>query len=111
MTRRGCNWPPPYAAGCRDSEAQQLAGVRKLFRDTNNGDERIGDAMESKWQRAGMVGAALAASQPVLAEYAYNLQEPASKVAHEGLDPGADSVRVLAGLMTSCSPDLWRRPS
>ena len=37
--------------------------------------------MKSIWQRAGMVGAALAASQPVLAEYAYNLQTPASGVA------------------------------
>jgi len=35
------------------------------------------------WQRAGMMGMALATSQPALAEYAYNLQEPASKVAHD----------------------------
>ena len=39
--------------------------------------------MKSMWQRAGMMGMALATSQPVLAEYAYNLQEPASKVAHD----------------------------
>ncbi|MHB1084067.1 MAG: cytochrome c oxidase subunit II [Thiobacillus sp.] len=37
--------------------------------------------MKSMWQRAGMVGAALATSQPALAEYAYNLQTPASQVA------------------------------
>ena len=39
--------------------------------------------MKSMWQRAGMMGMALATSQPALAEYAYNLQEPASKVAHD----------------------------
>jgi len=39
--------------------------------------------MKSMWQRAGMMGAALVTSQSVLAEYAYNLQEPASKVAHD----------------------------
>ena len=39
--------------------------------------------MKSMWQRAGMVGAALATSQPALADYAYNLQVPASKVAHD----------------------------
>jgi cytochrome c oxidase subunit 2 len=37
--------------------------------------------MKSTWQRAGILGGTLAASQPVLAEYAYNLQTPASKVA------------------------------
>ena len=39
--------------------------------------------MKSKWQQAGMMGVALAASQPALAEYAYNLQTPASQVAHD----------------------------
>ena len=39
--------------------------------------------MKSMWQRAGMVGVALAASQPAWAEYAYNLQPPASGVAHD----------------------------
>jgi cytochrome c oxidase subunit 2 len=39
--------------------------------------------MKSMWQRAGMVGTALATSQPALADYAYNLQVPASKVAHD----------------------------
>jgi cytochrome c oxidase subunit 2 len=42
--------------------------------------------MKSMWQRAGMVGAALAASQPALAEYAYNLQAPASQVAQDVFD-------------------------
>ena len=51
--------------------------------DTNNGDERTGDAMKGKWQRVGMTGAALAFSQPVLADYAYNLQIPASQVAQD----------------------------
>jgi len=51
--------------------------------DTNNGDERTGDAMKGKWQRVGMMGAALALSQPVLADYAYNLQTPASQVAQD----------------------------
>ncbi len=51
--------------------------------DTNNGDERTGDAMKGKWQRVGMMGAALAFSQPVLADYAYNLQTPASQVAQD----------------------------
>ena len=37
--------------------------------------------MKSMWKQAGMVGAALAISQPVLAEYAFNLQTPASEVA------------------------------
>jgi cytochrome c oxidase subunit II len=37
--------------------------------------------MKSMWKRAGMVGAALAISRPALAEYAYNLQKPASEVA------------------------------
>jgi cytochrome c oxidase subunit II len=37
--------------------------------------------MKSMWKRAGMVWAALAISPPVLAEYAYNLQTPASEVA------------------------------
>ena len=37
--------------------------------------------MKSTWQRAGLVGAALSISQNALAEYAYNLQEPASQVA------------------------------
>jgi cytochrome c oxidase subunit 2 len=39
--------------------------------------------MKSMWQRAGMMGAALATSQTALAEYAYNLQEPASQVARD----------------------------
>ncbi len=51
--------------------------------DTNNGDERTGDAMKGKWQRVGMMGAVLAFSQPVLADYAYNLQIPASQVAQD----------------------------
>jgi len=38
--------------------------------------------MKSMWQRSGMGAAALAASQPVLAEYGYNLQAPASPGAH-----------------------------
>ena len=42
--------------------------------------------MKSIGQRAGIVGAALAASKPALAEYAYNLQVPASKVAHDVFD-------------------------
>ncbi len=37
--------------------------------------------MKSMWKRAGMVGTALAVSQQALAEYAYNLQTPASEVA------------------------------
>jgi len=37
--------------------------------------------MKSMWKRAGTVGAALVVSHPVLAEYAYNLQKPASEVA------------------------------
>ncbi len=39
--------------------------------------------MKSMWQRAGVVGAAWAASHPVLADYAYNLQAPASQVARD----------------------------
>lgn len=39
--------------------------------------------MTSKWQRAAMAGTAWAASLPVQAEYAYNLQVPASKVAQD----------------------------
>lgn len=39
--------------------------------------------MTSKWQRAVMAGTAWAASLPVRAEYAYNLQVPASKVAQD----------------------------
>ncbi len=40
--------------------------------------------MKSMWKQAGMVGAAiLAASQSALAEYGYNLQVPASKVAED----------------------------
>jgi cytochrome c oxidase subunit 2 len=39
--------------------------------------------MKSMWQRAGVMGAAGAASQPALAEYAYNLQIPASRVAQD----------------------------
>jgi len=42
--------------------------------------------MKSMWQRAGMAGAALATSQPALAEYAYNLQIPASQVAQDVFD-------------------------
>ncbi len=37
--------------------------------------------MKTKGQRAGLTGAALAGSQPALAEYAYNLQHPVSEVA------------------------------
>lgn len=37
--------------------------------------------MIGKWQRVGMMGAALATSQSTLADYAYNLQTPASQVA------------------------------
>lgn len=39
--------------------------------------------MKSMWQRAGIAGTAWAASQSALAEYAYNLQTPASKVAQD----------------------------
>jgi cytochrome c oxidase subunit 2 len=39
--------------------------------------------MKSMWQRAGIAGATLAASQSALADYAYNLQTPASKVAQD----------------------------
>jgi cytochrome c oxidase subunit 2 len=39
--------------------------------------------MMKMWQRAGAAGAALFTTQPVLAEYAYNLQVPASKVAQD----------------------------
>lgn len=39
--------------------------------------------MKSMWQRAGWIGAVWAASQSALADYAYNLQEPASKVARD----------------------------
>ena len=39
--------------------------------------------MTSMWQRAGVAGVAWAASLPVRAEYAYNLQVPASKVAQD----------------------------
>ncbi|MGV8989828.1 MAG: cytochrome c oxidase subunit II [Thiobacillus sp.] len=40
--------------------------------------------MKSMWKKAGVVGAAiLAASQSALAEYGYNLQVPASKVAED----------------------------
>jgi cytochrome c oxidase subunit II len=42
--------------------------------------------MKGKWQRAGMMGGALAFSQSALAEYAYNLQTPASKVAQNVFD-------------------------
>jgi cytochrome c oxidase subunit 2 len=42
--------------------------------------------MKKMWQRAGMMGAALATSQAVLADYAYNLPEPASKVAQDVFD-------------------------
>jgi cytochrome c oxidase subunit 2 len=37
--------------------------------------------MKKMWKQAGMMGAALAVSQSTLAEYAYNLQTPASEVA------------------------------
>jgi len=63
-----------------------LQRYHNLCRDTNNGNERTGDAMKSMWQRAGMAGAALATSQPALAEYAYNLQIPASQVAQDVFD-------------------------
>ncbi|OHE57059.1 MAG: cytochrome c oxidase subunit II [Thiobacillus sp. GWE1_62_9] len=39
--------------------------------------------MKGKWQRVGVMGAALAFSQVTLAEYAYNLQAPASQVAQD----------------------------
>jgi cytochrome c oxidase subunit 2 len=39
--------------------------------------------MIGKWQRVGMMGAALAISQSALADYAYNLQTPASQVAQD----------------------------
>jgi cytochrome c oxidase subunit 2 len=39
--------------------------------------------MKNMWQRAVTAGMALAASQPALADYAYNLQVPASQVAHD----------------------------
>ncbi len=39
--------------------------------------------MKGKWQRVGVMGAALAFSQSTLAEYAYNLQTPASQVAQD----------------------------
>jgi len=39
--------------------------------------------MKNMWQRAGMMGAALVTSQSALAEYAYNLQIPASQVAQD----------------------------
>ena len=39
--------------------------------------------MKSMWQRAGVVGVAWAASQAALADYAYNLQPPASQVARD----------------------------
>ena len=39
--------------------------------------------MRSMWQRAGMMGAAWAVSQSALADYAYNLQAPASQVARD----------------------------
>lgn len=39
--------------------------------------------MKRMWQRAGVVGAAWAASQSALADYAYNLQPPASQVARD----------------------------
>ena len=39
--------------------------------------------MKSMWQRAGLAGAALTTSQMALAEYAFNLQTPASKVAQD----------------------------
>ena len=42
--------------------------------------------MKQKWQRVGMIGAVLAFSQSALAEYAYNLQIPASKVAQDVFD-------------------------
>lgn len=39
--------------------------------------------MKSQWYRTGMAAAALASSQAALAEYGYNLQPPASSVAHD----------------------------
>jgi cytochrome c oxidase subunit 2 len=39
--------------------------------------------MKKMWQRAGMTGAALVTSRSALAEYAYNLQVPASQVAED----------------------------
>ena len=39
--------------------------------------------MKSMWQRAGVMGAAWAASQSALADYAFNLQTPVSQVARD----------------------------
>lgn len=39
--------------------------------------------MKSMWKQVGMVGAMVGASQSAWAEYGYNLQVPASKVAHD----------------------------
>ena len=39
--------------------------------------------MKSMWQRAGAIGAAWGVSQSALADYAYNLQPPVSKVAQD----------------------------
>ncbi len=39
--------------------------------------------MKGKWQRLGVTGSALAVSQSALADYAYNLQPPASQVAQD----------------------------
>lgn len=54
--------------------------------DTNNVDERTGDTMKKMWQLAGMVGAGLASSQAALADWAYNLQPPASPIAQDVFD-------------------------
>ncbi len=42
--------------------------------------------MKSMWQQAGMFGAVQLFSLPALADYAYNLQEPASQVAQDVFD-------------------------
>jgi len=42
--------------------------------------------MKKKWQLAGIMGAALATSQAALADWAYNLQPPASQIAQDVFD-------------------------
>ena len=42
--------------------------------------------MKKMWQLAGMVGAGLATSQAALADWAYNLQPPASPIAQDVFD-------------------------
>src|SRR3569832_2082505 len=75
-TRRGCNWLRPYAESCRHRAIRTATT-------THNKVRGRGNAMKSMWQRAGVMGAVWAASQSALADYAYNLQPPASQVARE----------------------------